>query len=261
MDKRAILLASDDFLKDMGIVAKGDILALRAFAESHQSVEETREKRKMLLVEKLLGRKKRNGTNSSTTGKRSKVTSESLPATKVKIRKVRMAWQHLNPESKRYVMVRESTGGGHREMALPCDIGYSEMISTIINLFFPNGESSRGQATEMDFHLGNFKCEAIDECFTLSNYIANNKLTRPRIYLMSKQRGQAEDSCVPKEGDDGFLEKSVFSSSSGHRGPDVLKPDFSSTPQQDDSGDEIVFKGYGLACDNWDLDDTVVDIR
>lgn len=260
MDKRAILLASDDFLKDMGIVAKGDILALRAFAESHQSVEETREKRKMLLIEKLLGRKKRSGTDSSTTGKRSKVTIEALPATKVKMRKVRLAWQHFNPETKRYVMVRESTGGGHREMALSCDIGYSEMISTLIDLFFPNGESSRGQATEMEFHLGNFKCEAIDESFTLNNYIGTNKLTRPRIYLMSKQRGQAEVSCVPNVDDDGFLEKSVFSSSSGDSGH-VLKPAFSSTPQQDDSGDEIIFKGYGLACDSWNLDDTVVDIR
>ena len=41
----------------------------------------------------------------------------------------------------------------------------------------------------------------------------------------------------------------------------MLKPAFSSTPQQEDSGDEIVFKGYGLACDIWDLAETVVDIR
>ena len=112
----------------------------------------------------------------------------------------------------------------------------------------------------MDFHLGNFKCEPADESFTLNNYIATNKLTRPRIYLMSKLRDQAEVSCVPNEDNDGFLDKSVFTSSSRHSGH-VLKPAFSSTPQQDDSGDEIVFTGYGLACDSWDLDDTVVDIR
>ena len=114
----------------------------------------------------------------------------------------------------------------------------------------------------MEFHLGSFKCEAIDESFTLNNYIATNKLTRPRIYLMSKQRGQAELSCVPiVDDDDGFLEKSVFSSSSSGHSGHVLKPPFSSAPQQDNSGDEIVFKGYGLACDSWDMDDTVVDIR
>ena len=78
---------SYDFLKDMGIAAKGDILALRAFAESHQSAEERRENWKLLLHEKLLDRKKRSGTDSSTTGKRSKVTIEALPTTKVKIRK------------------------------------------------------------------------------------------------------------------------------------------------------------------------------
>lgn len=63
------------------------------------------------------------------------------------MKKVKLAWQHINPESKCYALVRESTGGGHREMALSCESGYSEMIGTLIDLFLPNGESFQGQAT------------------------------------------------------------------------------------------------------------------
>lgn len=90
---------------------------------------------------------KRNGIDSSTTGKKVQSASEVFPATKVKMKKVKLACQHINPESKCYALVRESTGGGHREMALSCESGYSEMISTLIDLFLPNGESFQGQAT------------------------------------------------------------------------------------------------------------------
>ena len=47
-------------------------------------------------------------------------------------------------------MVREATGGGQREMSLPCDSDYSEVLSILTDLFFPNGKSSRGQVSEMD---------------------------------------------------------------------------------------------------------------
>ena len=63
------------------------------------------------------------------------------------MKKVKLAWQHINPESKYYALVRESTGGRHREMALSCESGYSEMIGTLIDLFLPNGESFQGQTT------------------------------------------------------------------------------------------------------------------
>ena len=103
MDKRAISLASDDVLKDMGNVAKWDILVLRAFAESHQSVKETRKKRNCYLF-KNCWVEKRSGIDSSTTRKKVQSASEVFPATKVKMRKVNLAWQHINPESKCYAL-------------------------------------------------------------------------------------------------------------------------------------------------------------
>lgn len=65
MDERAITLASDEYLRELGIVAQGDILSLRAFATgqiskrpsagcSEEGREESREQRKKMLIEKLV---------------------------------------------------------------------------------------------------------------------------------------------------------------------------------------------------------------
>lgn len=57
-----------------------------------------------MLIEKLvLGRKK--GSASIIKEKKEKVMEGALP--KVKTRKVKLAWQHYNKVTQRYVMVRE----------------------------------------------------------------------------------------------------------------------------------------------------------
>ena len=78
-------MASDESLKELGIVAKGDTLSLRAFVNSKindtESFDgESREQRKRMLIEKLLdGRKKFGGSDSSSfKGKKTKVTKESV---------------------------------------------------------------------------------------------------------------------------------------------------------------------------------------
>ena len=87
-----------------------------------------------------------------------------------KTRKVKLAWQHYNEEMKRYVMVRESRRGGQREMSLPTTANVPEILSILIDLFFPNGASPRGQSSEMNFYLANFKCEVIcEDNFSLLN--------------------------------------------------------------------------------------------
>ncbi|CAH3188323.1 unnamed protein product, partial [Porites evermanni] len=264
MNETAISLASDKSLKELGIVAKGDILSLRAFVnrkindtESFDGV--SREQRKRMLIEKLLdGRKKFGGSDSSSfKGKKTKVTKESVK--QIKTRKVKLAWQHFNDDSRRYVMVREATGGGQREMSLPCDSDYSEVLSILTDLFFPNGKSSRGQVSEMELCLGSFKCEVIDkEGFTVGDYISVNKLTKPRLYLLSKAKSHAED----QENSTDSMDNDV-----------LFRPVLSSTPVQDVhsphvkdtcnlSDDEVVFKGHGFHEDEGSLllGKTLVDV-
>lgn len=297
MDERAISLASDEYLRELGIVAQGDILSLRAFATgelntkpsadcSEEGRGESREQRKKMLIEKLvLGRKK--GSASVIKEKKAKVMEGALP--KVKTRKVKLAWQHYNEVTQRYVMVRESTGGGQREMSISVTADIPEILTILIDLFFPNGSSSRGQSSEMDFHIGNFKSEVICENdFSLGSYISTNKLSKPRLYLLSKLKGNPIDlnnfsakddmvlnqsastqkqesqfihvqDCSDKDEDDVMLYQPVFASTPKQEGDDQCVQ-LHVQDCQDHSDHEVIFKGYGFVDDgSFLLEDTIVD--
>ena len=287
MDERAISVASDENLRQLGIVAQGDILALRAFAtgqlnktpgaDRKEDQEDSREQRKKMLIEKLvLGRKKVGGRDSeSSKEKKAKVIEAPLP--KVKTRKVKLAWQHFNQETERYVMVRESTGGGQREMSISVSADYTEILNLLIDLFFPNGKSSRGPSYEMEFRLGNFSGEVVSEDdFTLGNYINTNKLSKPRLYLLSKHKADATDA----KSNDGKDDLSLFPSASTPKQNDELvhlqavngKDENEVILDQqevvyvqdgpDDSDYEVVLKGFGSIDDSYCpflCDDTIVD--
>ena len=87
MDERAISVASDEDLRELGIVAQGDILSLQAFVSgqlgnipstdscSEESLEESREQRKKKLLEKLLLRRKRVAARDSGRVTKEKKTS------------------------------------------------------------------------------------------------------------------------------------------------------------------------------------------
>lgn len=72
MDERAIYVASDEHRRQLGLVAQGNILVLKAFISDQlskrPSQEDSREQRKKMLIEKLVsGTKKVGGTNLTTT--------------------------------------------------------------------------------------------------------------------------------------------------------------------------------------------------
>jgi hypothetical protein len=78
-------------------------------------------------------------------------------------------------------------GGGARDISLPVCSTKEEILKEIIAIFFTNGNSVLGDACAMKFELGNFKCKEIkDEDFTLARYITQHKLSKVRIYLLSK---------------------------------------------------------------------------
>lgn len=273
MDERAISIASDFQLKEMGIAAQGDILLLREFIdrrlskrpscsqESHD--EQSREQKKKRLIEKLLLGKRSANTAKAKKGNLKSKNTETTCAKK-KTRKVKLAWQHYNEQTKRFMMVRESTGGGQREMALATSSDYHEILASVIDLFFPNGTSSRGEANEMEFTLANFKCDVISsKDFSLGNYISANKLTKPRLYLLSRHKSSSTDPLESDGSEDGSLEKFSLSMED--------EPGCTSTPEKENqqlpdpfcmdgiSDDEIVFKGCGLYDSSLLLDDTIVD--
>ena len=281
-------VASDENLRQLLIVAQGDILALRAFAtgqlsktpsaDRNEDQEDSREQRKKMLIKKLvLGREKVGGRDSgSSKEKKAKVMEASLP--KVKTRKIKLAWQNFNQETERYVMVRESTGGEQREMSISVSADYTEILNLLINLFFPNGKRSRGPSYEREeFYLGNFSCEVVSEDdLTLGNYISTNKVSKPRLYVLSKTKADPTDA----KSNDGNDDLNLYQSASTPKQNDQLvhlqavngkdENEVMLDQQEvvyvqdgpDDSDYEVVLKGFGSIDDSYCpflFDDTIVD--
>lgn len=183
MDLTAIKVAKDEDLQAFGLVRRGDILALRAFAEQGgeaANIQRSDKKRKLLeILKEKLPRKKNMSKKVENPPK------EFHP--KIANRKVHIGWQHFDNQKNRYVSVRMSRGGGSREISVPILSTRNELISQMELMFFPDGKSVFGDISTMRVSLGNFKCdEVLDQDFTLSKYISRHKLSKVRLYLLTK---------------------------------------------------------------------------
>ena len=221
MDGAAVLYASDSALEELGVTAKGDLFALRAFCQNKSS-EKVAEKDtlKKKLVEQIFSKRRK---------KSSALVSrpDSREEEKVKTRKVLRGWLHYKPNKRKYVMVRTPDGGGTRDVDLPCDSAKEDIVEYAAGMFFEGGSSKYGAAENMVFNLGNFKCDPISDLtfpdgstkpFTLSGYFEATKLKKARLYLMSILHdpiGKAERPRTLSSGDDDDdeLSKPAFESS------------------------------------------------
>lgn len=229
MDAAAISFACDDDLQELGISAKGDLYALRAFCKKEPSKpnDAQRENLKKKLLDQLFSkrRRKRGHGESQLNQPRMSGTGAGNGDEKLKTRKFQLGWLHFREEKKRYGMVRTSDGGGTRDVDLPFDSTKDDVITFGNNFFFENGMSKFGLADAMDFDLGNFKCERITSLsfqdgstqpFTLSGYFEASRLKRARLYIMSRLK---EDATVTPR---------PLSSQSSSSDESLLTPAFSS---------------------------------
>ena len=68
--------------------------------------------------------------------------------------------------------------------------------------FFVGCNSFHGKEEEMEFMLGNFQREnIIPENFKLVNYILQNKISKTRLYLLTKKKRKKEEEQEEREGD------------------------------------------------------------
>ncbi|KAK3746872.1 hypothetical protein QZH41_008132 [Actinostola sp. cb2023] len=207
MDYAAVSYASEEILKIMGLAAKGDVLALKRFADANLSgnndQDKEREQRKRKLYD-IIQKK----------DKRKPQIKESPQHNSInKTRHFKLGWLHLDEMKKKYVSVCYPRGGGSRDVDLPGNSTKDEIIEYAKTLFFPENESVFGKDYEMTFNLGNFKEQMItdikDEAnnvvpFTLEMYFKVHKLSRVRLYLMSKLLSsvQSDDEDLEDEEDE-----------------------------------------------------------
>ena len=203
MDVAAVSSATDECLTDLGLYAKGDIFALKAFCHRRQLTftnknvvddekNDDYEDRKRKLLEQLQAgnQKKRN----KSVDKHSSSSMSRNPVEKYKTRKISLGWLHYSEEKGRFVAVRLNNGGGTRRLDVGSHFNKEMLIEEGKKLFYPNGESSQGQAEDMIFDLANFKGESIGilgdedntQPFSIQKYIEMNKLTQVRLYLTAR---------------------------------------------------------------------------
>ena len=181
-------MATDGDFQALGLVRRGDILALRSFVPSTDKAKEER-KSKLLKLTHLLGATSRKSNAASSRGKfcPSDDYPQSPPCKKTQsCKKIQIGWQHYSENEKRYVSVRLVKGGGTREISVAIQSSYVEVLRTMKEVYFPDGTSTFGDEDVMTFKVGNFKGEEVEEQFTLAKYVAKYKLTKVRLYLLTR---------------------------------------------------------------------------
>ena len=193
MDFVAVQKATDKDLEVLGLTKKGDLFALRSFVDCNTASEKVCEervqkKKKLLQIAKEIKtsrQKERPGNSEPNMALASELGVAEKP--KCSTRKIQVGWLHYDSSKKKYISVRYSKGGGSHELSVNLNAGLREIIQSTKKLFFPDGKSFHGNAIDMTFALGRFDCKVIEaENFSIGKYISDNKLTRVRLYLMSK---------------------------------------------------------------------------
>lgn len=235
MDVSAILNASEDFLKDMGLCKAGDRLSLRGFCTSQRDKVQEKENKRKRLLDAFLSSKR----DKFQKVERSKKKVDKINPEKEKTRKVELGWKHFRERDETYVHVPLSKGGGTRIVNVSLSSNKMEVLRLLKSKFFPGGKSIYGKEEEMEFALGNFqnaqigvtlKIEGKEVPFTIGNYIESYSLKNVRLYLLSK------------------LEKSYSSEDESDNEDDYSK---SMTEIDDDFTSE--FNGIGSASSDYGL--------
>lgn len=205
MDIEAVCGADDKTLKELGIDTCGDLVALRVFCKrkcltaKEQAQKQERENKKKRLLSIL---KSGESSGEGSSGKSKKMLSGKRETVDNKKKRLELGWLHQACEGGLYVSVRAKDGGGTRIVELPGNSRKSDIISYGKRLFFPNGSSPLASSDELLFQLGNYKQEQIQTTvtspdgtvhpFTLYNYSKSNKLSKTRLYIMTRKMDESD---------------------------------------------------------------------
>ena len=171
MDKSAVWSASEQDLVKLGLTERGDIICIKSYCVPSNMEEQ---KDELLTV-------------ISNTGKE-RVNKKSRQSKAVSI-----GWMHFNCMKERYVRVNENKGGGMRRFTFSSNASGEHILSKAKETFFNKKKTLYGNEEDLKFFLGNFQGKVIDtKEFILQDYITSNKLTKTRLFLLSKPKSKLE---------------------------------------------------------------------
>ena len=104
---------------------------------------------------------------------------------------VSIGWMHFNCMKERYVRVNENKGGGVRRFTFSINASGEHLLSNAKETFLNKKKTLYGNEEDVKFFLGNFQGKVIDNKeFMLLDYITSNKITKTRLFLLSKPKSK-----------------------------------------------------------------------
>ena len=123
--------------------------------------------------------------------------------------KLRCGW--LNYENCKFKQVRETNGGGTREMCVDSETTVSELLVTSKELFFPGGISKKGDVIDFEHFICDFNERTIPLDATVEKMYEEYKVKDLRIYLATKKKKKENAISSEEKSDDIFSVKPVRS--------------------------------------------------
>ena len=173
-------------MHDLGLIEKGPLISLKGACACTKSNDRRTPKSKEILVESIKKAGSDRTVQKTSSWKRKQNCSEKT---------VFLGWMHFDIFKRKYISVREARGGGIRHESFNNSASVNEIMQKMKSYFFVGGNSFHRKEEEMEFMLGNFKGEKIiPENLKLVNYILQNKLSKTRLYLLSKKKEKKKKS-------------------------------------------------------------------
>ncbi|XP_057183816.1 uncharacterized protein LOC130550382 [Triplophysa rosa] len=192
IDRDVIFLMNDSDLASY-IPSYGDRLALLNFCRSQKPAS----KRKLGLFERL--REKMKLRKQSTTEPQSEETpgtSKLKSRSKASKRQIEIGWIHIdNKETKQ---VRTKQGGGTRKVTMDINAGYNDILKEGKDLFFPDGNSSKGHECDFSFEVWDFRQNVLPSDVSTGTIYKTVKLPNLRFYIATRPK----ESDAESENDD-----------------------------------------------------------
>lgn len=114
-------------------------------------------------------------------------------------RKIEIGWLHFGSDE--YHQVRTSKGGGTRHATVEKTTTVAQILEMGKDLFFPDGQSTKGRADEFTFDICDFKRNKIPFDDTVGRLYEQSKLKLLRFYICTKEEEPSTDrsSCEEDE--------------------------------------------------------------
>ncbi|XP_059181256.1 uncharacterized protein LOC131960060 [Centropristis striata] len=195
VDKAVISVMTDEQMAKY-ITSYGDRVAVLSFCQQTMCSldKETLIQR---LGDKIETRKMRSRTKGVLQNPGEGMARHRNTAAEKTSRKIEIGWLHFY--NNEYHQVRTKNGGGTRHAAAEKTTTVAQILKLGKELFFPNGQSPKGQADDFTFEVCDFKRKRIIFDDTVGRLYEQTKMKLLRFYICTKEEGPATDQSSSEE--------------------------------------------------------------